>query len=200
MYKVFIDNVPIYFQKAIKNETNIDEHYLPHLLPAKFASFKEEIAQTSLFTRLYFSSPHPFEELTRFFSKFKWIEAAGGIVQHPKREESLFILRHNKWDIPKGKIEKNESPEIAAIREIQEECGLQKMSIKEALSPTFHVYFAYGHHWIKKTHWFLLSTEEYITHPQQEEGITKAKWFTKNDLSLVKENTYGSICDVITAL
>ena len=41
-----------------------------------------------------------------------------------KADAYLFILRNVVWDIPKGKLEKGETPELAAVREIEEECGL----------------------------------------------------------------------------
>ena len=52
-----------------------------------------------------------------------YVPAAGGIVQNEHREV-LFIFRKGKWDLPKGKMEKAERPEVAAIREVEEECGV----------------------------------------------------------------------------
>src|SRR3954469_24811116 len=62
-----------------------------------------------------------------FFSEFKkhfvYIEAAGGFIE--KNDEFLAIHRHGRWDLPKGKLEKNESYEEGAIRECEEECGIK---------------------------------------------------------------------------
>ena len=49
-----------------------------------------------------------------------FIMAAGGIVETPD-QQSLFIHRLGCWDLPKGKVELNESLPIAAQREIEEE-------------------------------------------------------------------------------
>ena len=53
-----------------------------------------------------------------FTHMFKVIEAAGGLVKN-KNNELLFIRRMGKWDLPKGKIEKGESLEQAALREVE---------------------------------------------------------------------------------
>ncbi|MBK8711560.1 MAG: NUDIX domain-containing protein [Niastella sp.] len=62
-----------------------------------------------------------------FSRQFTFIEAAGGLVQNEDKE-ILFIYRSGKWDLPKGKIEKKETPQIAATRKIQEETGLKNWS------------------------------------------------------------------------
>ena len=36
---------------------------------------------------------------------FPLVQAAGGLVEN-KNKQFLFICRNNKWDLPKGKIEK----------------------------------------------------------------------------------------------
>ena len=51
------------------------------------------------------------------------IEAAGGLVKN-ENGDYLFIYRNDKWDLPKGKIEKDEKTKVAAVREVEEECGI----------------------------------------------------------------------------
>ena len=55
------------------------------------------------------------------------IYAAGGVIsrQTPRGTEILIIHRgrYNDWCLPKGKLEKNESFEAAALREVKEETG-----------------------------------------------------------------------------
>ena len=125
---------------------------------------------------------------------FKYIEAAGGIVTN-KNGEIMVIHRLGVWDLPKGKIETGESPEIAAIREVEEECGISQLSINHKITDTFHTYELKGKPVLKRTYWYAIdcaSTEKPT--PQQEEDITIACWTT--DLSKVLSHTYPSISDV----
>nr|WP_299206028.1 NUDIX domain-containing protein [uncultured Brumimicrobium sp.] len=197
MYKVFVNNVPIYFQKDALFESNIPTQFLPNLSLEHFDEFKVEVEKLNSEVFLFIKGKDPFKEIQQFFNKFEWIEAAGGIVQQTESQKLLFIFRNGFWDIPKGKIEAGENPEEGAIREIQEECGLKNLKIVRELSPTFHVYFGYGKHFIKKTHWFALSTQETKVSPQLEEDITEVRWFDSNEIDFVKEQTFASILDVL---
>ena len=91
-----------------------------------------------------------------FSHMFKVVEAAGGVVEN-KNKEILFIYRIGKWDLPKGKIEKDESLENAAIREIEEETGLSELILEEFLNNTFHIYKERnGEKILKTTYWLSL--------------------------------------------
>lgn len=140
------------------------------------------------------------KELLEEFKDYKFIEAAGGIVE--KDQKYLFIKRHDLWDIPKGKLEKGEDVESGAIREIEEECGLNSPKIISHLIDTWHTYEFKGKKVLKKTYWFhLKSTDsnEQLT-PQLEESITEVRYFEREDLNEIRLNTYDSIKEVITAL
>ena len=112
-----------------------------------------------------------------FTHMFKVIEAAGGLVKN-KNNELLFIRRMGKWDLPKGKIEKGESLEQAALREVEEETGLKELILEEFLNNTFHIYTERnGEKILKTTYWFKMT---YVGNsqpiPQKEEGISEASW------------------------
>lgn len=147
---------------------------------------------------LVFGTTNVEEGLSRFSQAFKYIYAAGGLVY--KDERYLFIYRLGTWDLPKGKLEKNEDPRDAAIRECEEECGLTQLSITRELKPTYHMYehqkWGYA---LKKTFWYKMSTGhtgELV--PQTEEMIEKVEWMSKAEISgKVFENTYFAILDVI---
>ncbi len=126
----------------------------------------------------------------------KYIEAAGGLVQN-KKEEALVMYRLDKWDLPKGKIDKGETTRVAALREIEEECGLSKLTISKSLIPTFHTYRLKDKFVLKKTFWFkvLFDGNEKLV-PQTEENITDLKWIDEKDINTVLENTYPSIRDI----
>jgi ADP-ribose pyrophosphatase YjhB (NUDIX family) len=135
-----------------------------------------------------------------FKSMFKIIEAAGGLVKNLKNEY-LFIFRHNKWDLPKGKIEKGESIREAAKREVEEECGISGLSINREITPTFHTYLVNEIQVFKPTYWFEMNcSDTSLPVPQKEEGITEVRWIGKEDFETVRKNTYESIKDVIGEL
>ena len=116
-----------------------------------------------------------------FTHMFKVIEAAGGLVSN-NNGEILFIHRIGKWDLPKGKIEKGESLEQAALREVEEETGLSEMILEEFLNNTFHIYTERnGEKILKTTYWFRM---QYVGNktpkPQIEEGISEVSWKGKD--------------------
>lgn len=136
--------------------------------------------------------------LERFRKAFKYIYAAGGLIRQDDRY--LFIYRMGTWDLPKGKLEKNEDPRDAAIRECEEECGISQLSISRELNPTYHMYEHKKHGYaLKKTFWYLMtSTYAGELVPQTEELIEKAEWLTTEQIrATVFENTYFAILDVI---
>ncbi|WP_226064341.1 NUDIX hydrolase [Kaistella polysaccharea] len=118
-----------------------------------------------------------------FTHMFKVVEAAGGIVRNSKNE-ILFIRRLGKWDLAKGKIEKGESLEQAALREIEEETGLKELILEEFLNTTFHIYTERnGDRILKTTYWFkveYVGTAEPI--PQTEEGISEVSWKDEEEI------------------
>ena len=127
-----------------------------------------------------------------FKQNFKVIESAGGVVM--KNQEILFIYRNGKWDLPKGKLEKNESVPVCALREVEEECGISQLTIVKELAATYHSYLQAGENVLKITYWFLMDcTDESSLIPQTEEGIELAEWKNKKAVQLALENTYPSI-------
>ncbi len=132
-----------------------------------------------------------------FFSQFHIIEAAGGLVFNRKKE-MLFIFRRGKWDLPKGKMETDETPEICAAREIEEETGVNQLELHHKIIETYHIYEERGQQILKKTYWFYFTTNfEGTPKPQIEEDISSISWIGKKNLELPLSNTYDSIIDVI---
>lgn len=134
-------------------------------------------------------------------NEFEYLEAAGGIVSNLD-DELLFIYRLDCWDLPKGKIEKGESPEVAAHREIEEECGINSHKIDRKLCDTYHMYLMNGQYHIKKTYWFAFNTEsenEEELVPQTEEDIEQVVWFDSDELELALMESYESVREVYKA-
>jgi len=121
-----------------------------------------------------------------FQSLFRIIEAAGGIVNNPEGD-ILFIKRLGKWDLPKGKMEKGESREESAVREIEEETGLKDVELVKPINTTYHIYVERnGEKILKCTHWFDMNFNgEDTSKPQIEEGITEVAW--KNTAQIENE-------------
>lgn len=132
-----------------------------------------------------------------FFTPFQIIEAAGGLVLNSNKE-ILFIFRRGKWDLPKGKMEADETPEICAAREIEEETGVNQLQLIHKIIDTYHIYEERGLQILKKTYWFYFITKfEGKPQPQIEEDISSISWIGKENLELPLSNTYDSIIDVI---
>lgn len=108
------------------------------------------------------------------------INAAGGVLYRFKDSlaEILLIKRNGFWDLPKGKVEIGESIEDAAIREVEEETGVKKISIRSYLCETYHEYVQKGVSYGKTTYWYLMDSNGFDedTKPQIEEGITDTEW------------------------
>jgi ADP-ribose pyrophosphatase YjhB (NUDIX family) len=133
-----------------------------------------------------------------FISYCELSEAAGGLVMN-EEGDYLIILRHGKWDLPKGKLEYDGSPEEGALREVKEECGIEKLELVKPLEKTFHTYHLKRKRMLKKTHWFLMKsgTDELLI-PQKEEDIQEVRWMTKEKIrKKVYANTYNSIRELL---
>ncbi|MCB9285061.1 MAG: NUDIX domain-containing protein [Lewinellaceae bacterium] len=131
-----------------------------------------------------------------FRSLFKYLEAAGGLVFNTEKK-ALFIFRREKWDLPKGKIEPGETPPRAAIREVQEETGLDEVSIVRDLCSTYHTYREKGKRVLKRTWWYEMQTNEENLIPQIEEDIELAVWVDLPAFIEEKPEWYHSIGDVV---
>ncbi|MBW8334711.1 MAG: NUDIX domain-containing protein [Prolixibacteraceae bacterium] len=138
-----------------------------------------------------------------FKRQFVQIPAAGGLVKNSDRS-LLFIKRLGVWDLPKGKIDKGETPEIAAIREVEEECAVKGLKIIRQLDSTFHIYRSPFLKFpdnlvLKETKWFLMSCDDDQTLvPQSDENIEEVRWFAVNELDTVMENTYLSLREFLS--
>jgi len=135
-----------------------------------------------------------FEE---FKACFKVIEAGGGLVLND-RGEFLVIHRNGIWDLPKGKLEKGEDFQTAALREVVEETGLHGLKMIEPLLSTYHTYHLNGERILKKTKWIEMqyngSAEPVL---QAEEGISDYRWASPGKTGFIRENTYASVLDVL---
>ncbi len=182
MYKVFVKDIPI----ILSTEKNIGKQYTN--IPLKLARFKKLINEINngelLYINLYHKNPEKLEQFLR--KKLKVVEAGGGMVFNSKKE-ILFIRRNKKWDLPKGKVEKGETYEEAAIREVMEETGVKNLEIRKFMTKTYHVFQRNDKFKLKITYWFeMFSDYDGELIPEPHEGIKKVKWknFEKSQKAL----------------
>ena len=141
----------------------------------------------------------PKQAFKKMRKSFLVIKAAGGVVRNDENQ-FLFIFRKGKWDLPKGKLDEGEKTKKAAVREVEEECGITVSKLGDLLCKTWHVYEEKGQVVFKKTTWFNMMATRQALIPQLEEGITEARWLASGDFDYIKENTYPLIRDVISLL
>ena len=128
-------------------------------------------------------------------SRYKIMKAAGGVVR--KNDKILMIYRLKKWDLPKGKMGKNEKPRECALREVEEECNI-KVEIVEKIGVTWHTYSLHGRKILKKTTWFAMNClDDKKMKPQTNEDIEEVRWLMRKDLFHALKDSYESIVHVI---
>jgi 8-oxo-dGTP diphosphatase len=66
-------------------------------------------------------------------------EAAGGVVVRDGKVAVVHRPRYDDWSLPKGKLEPGETFEAAALREVEEETGLQARLVRELPSVEYEV-------------------------------------------------------------
>ena len=118
------------------------------------------------------------------------IESAGGLVCN-HYHHILLMFKRGKWDMPKGRVEPQQSYEDCALREVNEETGLsfERLSITGKLVPTWHTTSHRGVKYLKKTHWYVMEYDgdDDDLNPQVEEGIIECRWVHLSDLPQYRE-------------
>ncbi|HSK14095.1 MAG TPA: NUDIX domain-containing protein, partial [Phnomibacter sp.] len=128
-----------------------------------------------------------------FQSHFTPITAGGGIVLNDL-DETLFIYRRGKWDLPKGKLDEGETIEECALREVKEETGLKIVELISKVGNTYHTYHEKKKHILKTTVWFkMLAPGHQELRPQTEEDIEEMVWSSPGNWNEVFSNTYPLI-------
>ena len=199
--KIYFNDKPLFLcdeiDAAIQSFVHHDDTiFIDELNSHTIKAMIHEMQQPKVHAGVFFSKN--LSELQKaFFKKFTLITAAGGLVMNEK-DEVLLIFRKGKWDLPKGKLDKGESLEDCAIREVEEETGIQKTKLGKFLTLTYHTYREGTKFILKESHWFLMkakSGQPFI--PQTKEGIIEIRWSKKQELTVYLLNSYPSVADVL---
>jgi len=188
MYKVFVNEKPIIITSSSQKENNFPVYILKNIvLDEIIHKLKNEIIDG-----VYLYTPDLESGWNYFLTQIKVVPAAGGLVKNNKND-ILFIYRNNIWDLPKGRIEKNESIETAAIREVEEECSIFNLTIEKQLITTYHIYFQ-NKNKLKLTYWFLMNSNyNKPLIPQIEEDITKVEFIKEKSIDTILKESYANI-------
>ncbi|NHF60757.1 NUDIX domain-containing protein [Flavobacteriaceae bacterium TP-CH-4] len=189
MYKVFVNERPLILTNKLSEIENSE--YFP-LNPDSIQEAIKALMKNKL-QAAYIYHPNHEEILKKFSKKIPLVTAGGGVVTN-KEGKVLFIYRNNKWDLPKGKIDKGESIEECALREVEEETGVRGLKIENFLRTTYHIFKRNGTYKLKEVHWFAMRTS-YTgkLKGQKSEGIVKVKWKGPNKIKKALENSYINI-------
>ena len=198
MYKVFINDRTVFFGD------DFSRAFMKHKgLFYKYNNFIELNELVGLFDslheikNLYILHENILMVFEEFKACFTVIEAGGGVVIN-EQGEFLTIYRNGVWDLPKGKLEKGEDFQSAALREVEEETGLPGVQLIEPLVSTYHTYHLKKKWILKKTKWnemqYKGSAEPIL---QTDEGITDYRWVKPGNTGFIRENSYASILDVL---
>ena len=199
--KIYFDNKPLYLCDTIDE---VIEPYVHH----DDAIFIDELNTHTIKAMIHemqldkvhagvFYHPDLKELQKAFYKKFTIIQAAGGLVQNEKKQ-ILLIFRRGKWDLPKGKLDKGESLEQCAVREVEEETGLTDVKLDSPLVITYHTYHEGTKFVLKESHWYNMNVKGIQTLvPQTDEGILEIKWMTVKEAQTFFPECYPSVIDVI---
>ena len=194
MYKVFFNQKPLILtSKIIKSS---DSSPLMHI---KFSSKNQilKAVKSKKIQSVYIYHKNIKKLWEIFTKKFPIKDAAGGLVQR-NDDKLLFIYRKNRWDLPKGGVEKNELIIEAAQREVKEETGLADLIVINKIGETYHIFSNGNNYRLKRTYWFKMkSGYKGDLSPQKEEGIISAEWISKKRIPEILENAYENIKGIV---
>ncbi|WKN45922.1 NUDIX hydrolase [Tunicatimonas pelagia] len=209
--KLFVNDTPVIFA-SVQNLSDTSYDYTFNALANNIveAKLKEDVL-------VHYANPTYIKNALDYFSKkkvknldsitfavadleetvamvkdqFKIVQAGGGVVR--KEDRVLLIFRLSKWDLPKGKLEKGESPTEGALREVEEECSV-KVELKNEVCQTWHTYTRNKKKYLKQTYWFAMDClDDSQLQPQTEEDIEEVRWMNTSEVHQALYDSYFSI-------
>jgi 8-oxo-dGTP pyrophosphatase MutT (NUDIX family) len=189
MYKVFVNDKPLFLTNEVAKETDFQ------LFLLESVDIEQLIVKmfNNKISKAYLYYPDEKEILKKVKEKIPVKKAGGGLVYN-KNGDVLFIFRNGKWDLPKGGTERGEEIEETSLREVEEETGVTGLKITRKLQKTYHVFKRNGTYRLKITHWFEMTTNfEGTPIPQANEGIEKVAWLNPSEIKQALNNSYENI-------
>ncbi len=200
--KIYFNDKPLFLCDAIDDAIEPYKHHDDAIFIDEFSvhtvkAMIHEMEQSRIHAGVFLHSN--LAELKKaFWKKFTVIQAAGGLVTN-EQDEMLMIFRRGKWDLPKGKLDPGETLEQCAVREVEEETGLQRITLQQPLTVTYHTYHESGKFILKESHWYTMKiTGQQQLVAQTEEDIAEARWVSKTQLPGLMEDAFPSIRDVLS--
>jgi 8-oxo-dGTP pyrophosphatase MutT (NUDIX family) len=199
-YVVFIGGVPVHFLPHEAEAVLGKEFRIVH---ARDKGALERVVHTwqqqSLLQPVALVVPSVQDAWKHFMAMHELVQAAGGAVAD-EQGRLLAIHRLGLWDLPKGKAEPGETAEGTAMREVKEECGIQGLTLGQALPDTWHTYTRNGVHCLKCTKWFsMYANSEQPLVAQESEDIREVAWLDAEARDRMAQETYPSLLPVISA-
>lgn len=198
MYKIFYEQRALIFPNIDEKSLVLDATALQLATyeAQKIHNFFRQWLVTSLQEDVVIDHIAPEVLSAALCQTFGMAPAAGGVVLYDGQFAA--IERHGIPDLPKGHVEEGEEVMDAAVREVQEETGLNELKVLRQLPSSWHCYL-YEDEWrLKQTSWFLMETSDDSTlQPQQEEDITEVVFLGPSDLEWFLKNTYRSLADTL---
>lgn len=197
MHKIYFDRRTIIIcrpEEATLSDPNAVEFHFKQ--PSDISALVEMFELSSTLEKIYIPSAEPEDCYKKICGEFREVNAAGGLVEN-RRGDYLLIKRDGLWDLPKGHQEAGEDIKVTALREVQEETGVDDLSLGDLICVTDHCYKRNGIWHLKHTWWYrMYYLKPLDLTPQTEEDITKAAWVAKSSLPPFLKNTYPSIKEV----
>lgn len=197
MHKIYFDRRTIIIcrpEEATLSDPNAVEFHFKQ--PSDISALVEMFELSSTLEKIYIPSAEPEDCYKKICGEFREVNAAGGLVEN-RRGDYLLIKRDGLWDLPKGHQEAGEDIKVTALREVQEETGVDDLSLGGLICVTDHCYKRNGIWHLKHTWWYrMYYLKPLDLTPQTEEDITKAAWVAKSSLPPFLKNTYPSIKEV----
>lgn len=197
MHKIYFDRRTIIIcrpEEATLSDPNAVEFHFKQ--PSDISALVGMFELSSTLEKIYIPSAEPEDCYKKICGEFREVNAAGGLVEN-RRGDYLLIKRDGLWDLPKGHQEAGEDIKVTALREVQEETGVDDLSLGDLICVTDHCYKRNGIWHLKHTWWYrMYYLKPLDLTPQTEEDITKAAWVAKSSLPPFLKNTYPSIKEV----